>query len=132
MPAEKKSITIAIMNSNQDIVETIQLFLNEEGFHSVGAHVTDFKKGTEDFVAFCQAHNPQVIIFDIAPPYQENWTFCQLLQNTKEAEGRPFILTTTNKRALERVVGKTEALEIFEKPYDLEALVTAVNKVLKR
>jgi DNA-binding NtrC family response regulator len=123
--------TVAVINSNEDIVEAIQLILADEGYHSVGAHVIDFKKGRKDFVTFCKEHNPQVIIFDIAPPYEENWTFLQLIKNAKEVEGRKFIITTTNKGILEKFVGKTDAIEIVGKPFDMEEIVTTVKKKLK-
>jgi DNA-binding NtrC family response regulator len=127
--AERK--TVAIFNSSDEIVETLQILLDEVGYHTVGGHVVDFKKGKRDFVAFCQEHNPQVIIFDVAPPYEENWRFLQLLRNTKEAEGREFVVTTTNKAILEKLVGKTGAIEIVGKPFDLDEIVKAVNKRVK-
>ncbi len=124
--------TVAILNSSDEIVETLQILLDEEGFHTVGGHVTDFKKGKRDFVAFCQEYDPQVILFDISPPYEENWTFLQLLQNTKEAAGRQFVITTTNKAVLEKLVGKTGAIEVVGKPFDLEEIVATVKKRLNK
>jgi DNA-binding response OmpR family regulator len=123
--------TVAIINSSDEIVETLQLILDEEGFHTVGAHVIDFKKGKRDFVIFCQEYNPQIILFDVSPPYEENWTFLQLLRHTKEAAGRQFVITTTNKAVLEKLVGKTDAIEIVGKPFDMEEIVATVKKKLK-
>lgn len=123
--------TVAVINSNEDIVEAIQLILNDAGYHSVGGHVIDFKKGRKDFVAFFKEHTPNVIIFDIAPPYEENWNFFQLIKNVKEAEGAQFIITTTNKGMLERFAGKTDAIEIVGKPFDLEEILMAVKKRFK-
>ena len=127
---KKPEPMIAVINSNEDIVEMIQLMLEETGYLSVGAHVIDFKKERNDFLHFCQEHNPQVILFDIAPPYEENWKFFQLLKNTKVAEGRHFLLTTTNKQALERLVGETEAIEILGKPFDMDEIIAAVRQLL--
>ena len=124
--------TVAIINSSEEIIETLQLLLDEAGYHTVGAHVLDFKKGKRDFVAFCQEQNPQVILFDIAPPYEENWKFLQLLRDTKEVEGRTLIMTTTNKVRLEQLVGPTDALEIVGKPFDLDEIVRSVKTTLHR
>jgi hypothetical protein len=41
-----------------------------------------------------------------------------------------FVLTTTNKPALDTLVGETEALEIIGKPYDLDRVTAAVRDAL--
>lgn len=123
--------TVAVINSDEDIVETLRLLLEEEGYHAVGELLGNFKEGRVDFAAFCQQHQPEVIILDIPPPYKENWTFFHHLKDSKAAEGRQFLLTTTNKGVLEQVVGKTEAFEMIGKPFDLDELITAVKNALK-
>jgi DNA-binding response OmpR family regulator len=122
---------VAIINSNEDIVEAIRLILGDAGFVTVGAHLVDFKKGRQDLVAFLQENNPRVIVLDIAPPYEENWNFFQLIKNTLAAEGRQFVLTTTNKKILEDLVGKTSTIELVGKPFDLDEIVKAVQKMMK-
>ena len=44
---------------------------------------------------------------------------------------RVVIVTTTNKQALERFVGPTDAIEIFTKPYDVEMLIDTMTRTLK-
>jgi DNA-binding response OmpR family regulator len=122
---------VAIINSNEDIVEAIRLILGDAGFVTVGAHLVDFKKGRQDLVAFLQENNPRVIVLDIAPPYEENWNFFQLIKNTLAAEGRQFVLTTTNKKILEDLVGRTSTIELIGKPFDLDEIVKAVQKMMK-
>ncbi len=122
---------VAVINSNEDIVESIRLILGDAGFITIGAHLVDFKKGRQDLVAFLQEHNPKVIVLDIAPPYEENWHFFQLLKNSQEVSGRHFVLTTTNKKILEGLVGKTPTIELVGKPFDLDEIVKAVQKMMK-
>ena len=59
--------TVAVINSNEDIIEFLRLLLEDEGFHAVGEHLVSFKKGRVDFAAFCQQHQPEVFVLDIAP-----------------------------------------------------------------
>ena len=52
------------------------------------------------------------------------------MRSSQPAQECRFILTTTNKPALDKLVGESEALEIIGKPYDLERVITAVRGAL--
>ena len=123
--------TVAIINSNEDIIDAIRLMLDDEGYITVSGHVVSFKRGEEDYIKFLKENKPDAIIFDIAPPYEENWNFFRLIANLKESEKTKYILTTTNKRVLEELVGATDTLEIIGKPFDLQDIVNAVKKAVK-
>lgn len=123
------SPTIAVVNSNEDTTEMLRAALQAHGFSSVViAHVTEIKRGETDFLAFIATHDPRVFVWDISIPYEENWRFTRLILNNEQMKGRRLVLTTTNKRALDAMVGPTEALEIIGKPYDLDQVVRAVKK----
>jgi hypothetical protein len=53
-----------------------------------------------------------VTIYDISVPYEDNWTFFQMLRKLPEAQNRAFIVTTVNKRVLDRRIGPTDTIEI--------------------
>lgn len=122
---------IAVVNSNEDTVEMLRQSLIQHGFTSVvTGHIRDFRDGAEDFPKFVHRHDPAVFIYDIAIPYDQNWTFLRLLLDSESMRGRKVVLTTTNKKRLEELVGKTDALEIVGKPYDLDQIVGAVKTAL--
>jgi CheY-like chemotaxis protein len=123
---------IAVFNASGDTVELLRTALESQGFHTVVGHIPDVKSGELDLVAFIEDHTPAVIVYDISPPYDANWTFLRLVQNLEPVKGRPFVITTTNKPALDKLVGETEALEIIGKPYDLAQVVDAVRAALAR
>jgi len=54
------------------------------------------------------------------------------VRSAEPMQRREFVLTTTNKPALEQLVGDTEALEIIGKPYDLRRVIDAVRAALAR
>ena len=123
--------TVAIFNASDDTVELLGLILNQRGFRTVSGHVTDVKRGETDFVAFITEHDPQVIIWDISPPYDKNWVFFTLLRTSVALSGRGVVVTTTHKAHLDRMAGtETGAIEIIGKPYDLEAIADAVVKAM--
>ena len=129
-----KEPVIAVVNSSEDTVEMLRACLQQNGFSSVvTAHVTDIRKGTMDFLEFVEEHDPKVFIYDVAIPYEENWRFLQLLMSSEAMHGRKVVVTTTNKRVLEQLIGqKTDAHEVVGKPYDLQAIVDAVQRAAGR
>lgn len=123
--------TIAVINSNEDTVEMLRQALQNGGFNSiVTGHIHDFRTGKADFPKFLLTHDPQVIVYDIAIPYDHNWTFLKLLLDSEHMRGRKLVVTTTNKKRLEELVGPTDAFEIVGKPYDIDAIVGAVKMAL--
>jgi DNA-binding NarL/FixJ family response regulator len=122
---------VAVVNSSEDTVEMLRQCLTDHGFTSVvTGHVHDFKTGSEDFPKYLHQHDPAVLIYDISLPYDKNWSFLRLLLDSESMHGRRIVLTTTNKKRLEELVGPTDAIEIVGKPYDLEKIVDAVKVAL--
>jgi DNA-binding NtrC family response regulator len=130
MASGEPAPVVAVLNASEDVVGMLREALQEEGFTVVTAHVPDIKAGREDLIAFLRRYDPRVVVYDISPPYEENWTFLRLIQDTEAARGRAFVLTTTNRRALAEVIGETVAIELLGKPYDLDQLVQAVRRAL--
>ena len=123
---------VAIVNTSEEISELLRQVFEDEGFQAVVAYVTDFKRGEPDAGAFLTQHDPRVVVWDIAIPYEENWEFFQSVQRSEAGRGRWFVLTTTNRRVLEQLVGPTGAFELVGKPFDLYELVETVRKALSR
>ena len=124
--------TIAVFNSSEDTVDLLRTALEVEGFQTVVGHIPDVKKGELDLVDFINHHTPAVIVYDISPPYDANWRFLRLVLSSEPLRRCEFVITTTNKPALERLVGDNEALEIIGKPYDLQRVIDAVRAALSR
>jgi DNA-binding response OmpR family regulator len=122
--------TLGLVNTSEEITDLLGAVFRMEGFRVVSAYVLDFKREQQDFEAFLRPHQPQVVIWDIAIPYKENWTFFQAVAQSEAAQGCRFVLTTVNKRALDGLVGETPAHELLGKPYDLDVIIAAVQRAL--
>jgi DNA-binding response OmpR family regulator len=131
MPSHKP--VVALFNASDDTVEMVQRMLAAAGIHDlIGGHFADLKSGKIDFAKYLVRHNPQVVVFDISPPYDENWQFFKTLRGVVTRQGRGLVLTTTNKRRLDEVVGEdSTAFEIVGKPYDLQQITSAIEAALR-
>ena len=133
MSSPKYDEVVAVINSSEDTVEMVRLCLIDAGFTSVvEGHVRDFKTGAADATEYLRRYDPAVLVYDVSIPYDQNWNFLRLLLDSASMRGRKVIVTTTNKKRLEELVGPTEAIEIVGKPYDLEQIVKAVKVALAK
>ena len=131
MPNPDAPFVVAVLNSNQDVLRLIQSVLEDEGYTVATEHIVSFKDGEANLTQFLANHRPSVVIYDIAPPYKENWNFLQLLQKIPEVAAIPMVLTTVNKAALEGVVGETKAFEILGTRDNLAPLIEEVNQSIR-
>jgi len=127
-PTEMKP-TVAIFNTNDDLVELLRAAIEQAGFVAVSGHIDDARRGTLLLSAFVQEHDPKVIVYDIAPPYEQHWLFFDHVREQPYMDGRQFVLTTTNLARVREILGIDEPIyEIVGKPYDLGQVVSAVKE----
>ena len=123
--------SIAVFNSSEDTIEVLKMALEEHGFAVASGHVSDIKRGQVDVLDFVEEHQPDVVIYDVALPYEENWRFLRLLQSSEALKHLKWVITTTHKKRLEELVGDCgEVFEIVGKPYDIEQITNAVRGAL--
>jgi len=122
---------VAILNSRSDFIEALCAALEADGFEAVGAHLADIQSGALDLVAFVDLHHPDAIVYDLPRPYESHWNFLRLLKETDSLKGRTWVLTTTDKEALEAAVGASDVIEIiFGEPYGVADVVSALRRAV--
>jgi len=121
---------VALFNASDDTIDMVQRLLAASGGDQtlIWCHFTDLKKGIVDFGKYMDKHNPEVVIFDLSPPYDENWRFFKTMRDAKTMEGRGVVLTTTNKNRLDEVLGEdSNALEVVGRTLDLQQIDAAIK-----
>ncbi len=131
MPLSAQKPVVAVFNASEDTVEMLTVFFRQLGFEAVGeAWPAQTPLPFDAARAFVARHRPHVIVFDVSFPYAQNWErFCEF----RDADGMrdiPIVLTTTNKKALDEIVGATAATEIIGKPCDMDQLAAAVSRAV--
>lgn len=124
---------IAVVNTTPELIAMLEDLLAQEGYPVVTANLTDFRSGKRDLIEFINTHDPSILIYDLPPPYAEQLKFLHLFRDLQVIQGRKFIFTTTNRKALEEVKGGSQlaAIEVIGKPFDLEQILEAVRKAEK-
>jgi hypothetical protein len=103
--------------------------LEQAGIVTFTAFTHEVRHGAVDFDAFIGQHNPDVIVYDIAPPYDANWKTVPASQQPPGVGGRQFVITATNAMHVERLVGKDHRVyEVIGKPADLGQIARAVKE----
>jgi DNA-binding NarL/FixJ family response regulator len=125
--------TVAILNTNDDVVEMLRIALEHAGFVVVSEHVDDVRRGEASLNHLMQEHDPKVIIYDLTPPYDRSWRFLEHVCGMPYMAARKVVVTSTNAaRAVELSGGATHVHEILGKPYDIDEIVQAVQSAAGR
>ncbi len=131
MPGPSTGTPVAIFNSHAEFIDSLREALDREGLPTVTALLAEIQDGTLDLVAFLEAHNPQVIVYDLPRPFERHWNFLRLLKQTQGLRKKAWILTTTDRTALDAAVGASGVIEvIFGEPYGVREVVEAVHHAL--
>jgi len=122
----------AVFNTSEDTTDLLRVILEQAGFVVVTAFTNDLRDGKLDLESFMRQHRPQVIVYDVAIPYEQNWRLFQHFQSSPACEGVHFVVTTTNARHVQQIAGAHPTVyEIVGKPYDLDLIVRAVKEAAR-
>jgi DNA-binding response OmpR family regulator len=122
-------IVVAVINSSEDTTDLLRLAFEHAGFVVVTAFTHAIRDHEVDFGALVRLHRPDVIVYDVALPYDANWRLFVHLRDSPACDGTRFVITTTNVAQVRKAVGTEEVMhEIVGKPYDLNLLIDAVRE----
>lgn len=122
---------IALFNASDDTVDMVRTLLADAGKNQslIWYRFADLKKGIIDFESYITRYQPEVVIVDLSPPYDENWVFFKTMRDSPAMEARGIVLTTTNKNRLDEVLGEdSRALEVVGRTRDLRAIADAIQE----
>jgi DNA-binding NtrC family response regulator len=131
MPAVQsdRPLVTAIFNTSPDIVDLLRRAFEPAGIVTVSCLTHQIREGVVDVEGFLRQHDPRVVVYDIAPPYDANWQLFQHIRRMDAMDGRPIVLTSMNPRHVEELSGRDQHVyEVVGKPLDLGQIVQAVKE----
>ena len=122
---------VALFNGNSDVLAVVGRLLESAGFHVVSALISDGRDGRFDVTPMMERHDPAVVVYDIAAPYEENWAMFQQLR-ARGMQDRLFVITSSNPARVERLAGRDEHIfEIVDQPLNPDTIVHAVKEAAR-
>ncbi len=114
---------ILIIDDEQSILETLEMFLGEKGYQIYTAST-----GNEGFTLFCR-HEPEVVILDIRLPDQNG---LDLLEKIQKNGFQSKIIMITAFQDMETTIEamKRGAYDYIHKPLDADEIEKSVNRAL--
>jgi DNA-binding NtrC family response regulator len=117
-----------VINTSPDTVEMLRIALEQADFTVFSGYTYEINTGHVNLESMLRIHEPNVVLYDIAPPYDRNWDLFQNLQRTI-LKDCPVVLTATNPARVREMVGANDTIyEIVGKPYDLDKIVRAAKE----
>ncbi len=117
-----------VINTSPDTVEMLRIALEQADFTVFSGYTFEINTGHMNLESMIRIHAPDVVVYDIAPPYDRNWDLFGNLQRTI-LKDCPVVLTSTNPARVREMIGANDTIyEIVGKPYDLGKIVQAAKQ----
>lgn len=112
---------VLVVEDDFAIRETLRELLEDEGYHVVWA-----SNGREALTQL-RATRPSLILLDLMMPVMDGWEFRTAQQRDPTLAGIPVIVISAD-HALEHKVSSLEVEGWLAKPFELDALLAAVER----
>ena len=118
---------ILIVDDEQDIVESVKFILESSDYTCYCAY------NGEDGLRLAKEIMPDLIILDVMMPKINGYKISRLLKFDNKYKNIPIIMVTARSQEEDKLIGEeTGADEYITKPFDMDEIVSKVDKYLKK
>ena len=103
MPARKPTVA-AVFNTSPHLVDLVRRACEPAGILVVSLLPYQIREGGADLKSFLAHYDPDVVVYDIAPPYDANWQLFKHIRSLDSMQDRKMVLTSINEKRLSRLV----------------------------
>ncbi len=117
---------ILVVDDDREMVELIELFLNNAGFHTISAF-----SGAEALEKTFE-EKPDLILLDIMMPKIDGWEVLRRIKNDPEARNTPVAFITARTQNIDKMIGLSvmKAAGYITKPFSKQELLTEVRRII--
>ena len=122
-----------IVNASVDVLKLIREVLEQSRIKTVFFFAPEVEADSRGFVAFVNEHKPDLILFDVPIPYEDNLRLMARVRDSL-SEPQPFLIMTTSPNAVQTLIDREPALAegvidiVVGKPFNLDELLEAVQR----
>ena len=122
--ADPALLPILVVDDNQDNADIIRQYLEARGYPITVAHNGD------EALALFETVRPSLVLLDVMMPGRDGWEVCRMMKQHPilGRTVRVIMVTALGEWDDKRQALQTGADDYIEKPFDLPALVTAVER----
>lgn len=118
---------ILIVEDDHKIAKALEIRLKASGYNASVAH--DAIAGASQ----ARAIKPDLILLDISMPGGNGFQLAETIHHMPETNGTPIIFMTASKQpGLLQKVMELGAIGLFEKPFDTDQLLSAIDNKFSR
>lgn len=121
--SSSKAKNILIVDDDPDILDSLQLILESEGY----AITTSEKGDYVEKLSIQNKHLPDLIILDVLLSGKDGRTITRKLKNEKKTHNIPIVMISAHPNA-EKSVKESGADDFLSKPFDINNLLSKVRK----
>ena len=114
--------SIIIIDDDIDAVETLSDYLEEVKMIVLGCGYNG-----KDAVELYKKHKPDVVLLDLTMPEFDGYYAIENIKKTNP-EAKIIVLTGSVEEKFDERIDEHEPYAIFTKPYDIDELITMVEK----
>jgi DNA-binding NtrC family response regulator len=124
--ASRPQHTVALVNPSVDTSEMLRCALEGSRFRTVSLVPPASSDGTAQILAFLQRHVPDVVLYDIPPPYDLSWSVLMRVCSHWDAGACSIIVTTTNRARVEELACAMPVHAVLDRLYEVQEVVRMV------
>lgn len=120
-------IDVALILWNPDVIELLSLMLYRRHLKSCGVEPSEDADTIERLIVL---NNPSVVVFDLGPPYELSAAVA--LHLLDRFPDRSFVMTCADSCLARKAAPWLFCYPMFEKPYEISAMVNMVHELVRR